>query len=393
MASIQTRVRKDGTKTYRVAWREDGRLRYTPTLANPSGAEKIRAIIEDPRRGPKIALALLGQDTTPGRVTLAQYFPRYLRARALRCTPGTLAGYQREAEQRIFPRLGDIPLSQLDRDLISDWVLWLTAQPTARSLARAARHDPTAGKPAPPIETLAPKTVKNAHSLLSAVLELAVREGVIPTNHARGVDMPREQVPGEKEIFTRAEWARFYQAMTPHYRPFVLVMLATGARWGELTALQVQDVDLAAGAVHIRRAFKKAEKGTVLGAPKSSRSVRTILVPEWAVEALRPRVAGHEADRFVFTSPRGRVLHRTNFVERHWKKALREAGIAKPLTPHSLRHTFASWALAAGVPPLVVQHRLGHQSLQTTSTVYAHLLLEEQRSAVDALTLPAPIEA
>lgn len=391
MASIQTRIRKNGEKTYRVAWREGGRIRYTPTLVNETGATKIKAIIEDPRRGPKVALTLLGQNDTSNRVTLAQYFPRYLRARALRCTPGTIAGYQREADRLILPRLGDIPLADLDRDLIADWVLWLASQPTARSVAEAEKAA-VAGLPAPPVQTMAPKTVKNAHSLLSAVLELAVREGVIPTNHARGLDMPRDETPGEKEIFTRAEWARFYEAMTPHYRPFILVMLATGTRWGELTALQVQDVDLAAGAVRIRRAFKKGAKGSVLGTPKSARSIRTILLPDWAVEALRPRVAGHPPNRLVFTSPRGRVLHRTNFVERHWKKALEQAGIGKPLTPHSLRHTFASWALAAGVPPLVVQHRLGHESLQTTSKVYAHLLLEEQRAAVDAMTLPAPLK-
>ncbi|WP_419404242.1 tyrosine-type recombinase/integrase, partial [Micrococcus sp. F3Y] len=61
------------------------------------------------------------------------------------------------------------------------------------------------------------------------------------------------------------------------------------------------------------------------------------------------------------------------------------AGIAKHLTPHSLRHTFASWALMDGVPAQVVQHRLGHESLQTTSRVYAHLLLDAQRAAVDAI--------
>ncbi|MCV7588810.1 tyrosine-type recombinase/integrase [Micrococcus luteus] len=78
-------------------------------------------------------------------------------------------------------------------------------------------------------------------------------------------------------------------------------------------------------------------------------------------------------------------MHRTNFVERHWKPALAAAGITKDLSPHSARHTFASWALMEGVAPQIVQHRLGHESLETTSRRYAHLLLDAQRAAVDAI--------
>ena len=65
--------------------------------------------------------------------------------------------------------------------------------------------------------------------------------------------------------------------------------------------------------------------------------------------------------------------------------ALAAAGITKDLSPHSARHTFASWALMEGVAPQIVQHRLGHESLETTSRRYAHLLLDAQRAAVDAI--------
>ncbi|MCV7584143.1 tyrosine-type recombinase/integrase [Micrococcus luteus] len=59
--------------------------------------------------------------------------------------------------------------------------------------------------------------------------------------------------------------------------------------------------------------------------------------------------------------------------------------MTKDLSPHSARHTFASWALMEGVAPQIVQHRLGHESLETTSRRYAHLLLDAQRAAVDAI--------
>ena len=232
---------------------------------------------------------------------------------------------------------------------------------------------------------MSPKTVRNAHALLSAVLGLAVQEGILPANPARGADLPDDDVEEERGIFSRAEWARFYAAMSESYQPLLIVLLVTGARWGEATALQVRDLDVAASVIHVRRAWKKGKEGAVLGVPKTARGRRTIMLPDWAVETLEPLAAGRAADEFLLTAPGGGVIHRTNFVERHWKPALAAAGIAKHLTPHSLRHTFASWALMDGVPAQVVQHRLGHESLQTTSRVYAHLLLDAQRAAVDAI--------
>ena len=395
MATIQRRAKKDGTITYRVGYYDENRkFRFTPTLANEAGAKKVKRIIEDPRKGPAVALSMLDAAQKSKGITLAEYFPRFLDSRRLRCTEGTIAGYAREAERTFMPRLGDFPLDQVGREEVREWIMWQSQQPTARSARLIAKHE-AAGLPLPPVETMAPKTVRNAHSLLSSVLAEAVREGIVPTNHAHGADLPGDDVEEEKGIFTRAEWARFYEEMADHYKPFILTMLATGARWGEVTALQVRDIDLQGQAVHIRRAFKKGERGAVLGAPKSARSRRVVLVAEWAIAALAPLLDGKDDDALVFTSPEGRVIHRGNFVHRHWTPAMHRAKIGKHLTPHSLRHTFASWALMAGVPPQTVQHRLGHESLQTTSKVYAHLLLEEQSRAVDAIgwTPPAQIEA
>lgn len=385
MATIQRRAKKDGTITYRVGYYDENRkFRFTPTLANEAGAKKIKRIIEDPRKGPAVALQLLDAAQASTGLTLAEFFPRFLESRRLRCTDGTVAGYRKEADRTFLLRLGDFPLDQIDRDAVREWILWQSQQPTARSARLIAKHE-AAGLPLPPVETMAPKTVRNAHSLLSSVLAEAVRAGLVPTNHAHGADLPEDGVEEEKGIFTRQEWTCFYEEMIDHYKPFILTMLATGARWGELTALQVRDVDLTAHTVHIRRAFKKGEKGAVLGVPKSARSRRVVMVADWAAAALAPLVHGKEPEALVFTSPEGRVIHRGNFVNRHWTPALHRAKVGKHLTPHNLRHTFASWALMAGVPPQTVQHRLGHESLQTTSKVYAHLLLEEQSRAVDAI--------
>lgn len=382
MATIQTRTNKAGRTTYRVGFYEDGRFQWLPALAHEAGAQRIKAIVEDPRQGPTVARRILEAqvDSAPGMPTLTEFFPRYIEHRGLRCTPGTLAGYEAEAARTFLPRLGELPVDMIDRRTVAEWIRWQLQQPTARWRAAA-----TPPRPEPPLATVSPKTVRNAHALLSAVLGLAAQEGILPANPARGADLPDDDVEEERGIFSRAEWARFYAAMSESYQPLLIVLLVTGARWGEATALQVRDLDVAASVIHVRRAWKKGKEGAVLGVPKTARGRRTIMLPDWAVETLEPLAAGRAADEFLLTAPGGGVIHRTNFVERHWKPALAAAGIAKHLTPHSLRHTFASWALMDGVPAQVVQHRLGHASLQTTSRVYAHLLLDAQRAAVDAI--------
>ena len=388
MATIQTRTNKAGRTTYRVGFYEDGRFQWLPALAHEAGAQRIKAIVEDPRQGPTVARRILEAqvDSAPGMPTLAEFFPRYIEHRGLRCTPGTLAGYEAEAARTFLPRLGELPVDMIDRRTVAEWIRWQLQQPTARWRAAAARAAAaTPPRPEPPLATVSPKTVRNAHALLSAVLGLAVQEGILPANPARGADLPDDDVEEERGIFSRTEWARFYAAMSESYQPLLIVLLVTGARWGEATALQVRDLDVAARVIHVRRAWKKGKDGAVLGVPKTARGRRTIMLPDWAVETLEPLAAGRAADEFLLTAPGGGVIHRTNFVERHWKPALAAAGIAKHLTPHSLRHTFASWALMDGVPAQVVQHRLGHESLQTTSRVYAHLLLDAQRAAVDAI--------
>lgn len=154
MATIQTRTNKAGRTTYRVGFYEDGRFQWLPALAHEAGAQRIKAIVEDPRQGPTVARRILEAqvDSAPGMPTLAEFFPRYIEHRGLRCTPGTLAGYEAEAARTFLPRLGQLPVTAIDRPAVQDWIRWQMTQPTARSRAgharpRAATAAPTAAAP------------------------------------------------------------------------------------------------------------------------------------------------------------------------------------------------------------------------------------------------------
>lgn len=102
MATISTRTSKKGVATFRVGYYEDGRFRQMPAILSETGARRIKAIIEDPAQGPDVAR-------------------RLLEAHAVRCSEGTLVGYRREVARTFLPRLGQLPVTAIDRPAVQDW--------------------------------------------------------------------------------------------------------------------------------------------------------------------------------------------------------------------------------------------------------------------------------
>ena len=274
---------------------------------------------------------------------------------------GTRKTYERLWDRIWSPRLGHLPANRV----------------TADDIRRAVN---ALG------DTYSHKSLQNQRGLLSGVLGRAVDLGHLPKNPAKGIRLPRGQEADrvEMRIITPDEFADVIDRIPEHYRPLVRFLYGTGCRWGEAVALQVQDVSLPN--VRIRRALKWTPDGPrLVGATKTRRSNRTVVVGDVMLDDLRDACAGKAGTDLVFTAPRGgAVLHRT-FWSRVWLPAVRD------LTPrpriHDLRHSHASILLAAGVPIHVVQARLGHESINTTVNTYSHLLPDAQIAAANAADL------
>lgn len=298
--------------------------------------------------------------------------------------PGTRKTYERLWDRVWSPRLGHLPANRVTGDHIKRAV---------NQLGDAYSH----------------KSLQNQRGLLSGVLARAVDLGHLPKNPAKGIRLPRGQEADrvEMRIITPAEFADVIEHIPERYQPFVRFLYGTGCRWGEAVALQVQDVALPN--VRIRRALKWTPDGPrIVGATKTRRSNRTVVVGDVMLHDLEAACAGKAGTDLVFTAPRGgTILHRT-FWSRAWLPAVgphrceRHAGDkggidpecpdCRPgLTPrpriHDLRHSHASILLAAGVPIHVVQARLGHESINTTVNTYSHLLPDAQVAAASAADL------
>lgn len=153
-------------------------------------------------------------------------------------------------------------------------------------------------------------------------------------------------------------------------RAMLEVLYASGIRVSELVSLDVDDVDLEQGYL---RCFGKGSKE------------RLVPIHHGAVEALggyiehgRPQLYSKRSDRALFLNRRGSRLTRQGF----WiilKRAAARAGITKSVSPHTLRHSFATHLLRGGAPLRHVQELLGHSSI-TTTQVYTHLTSEHVRA-------------
>jgi len=341
---VRERRWASGTVTWEASWFDASGRRHTANYDTRTEAETARAERLRERR--------LGgsADPTGGRVTLAAWHERWSTGRSVR--PRTAERDEAIWRVHIAPTLGERPLASLRRSDIAGWVAGLSA----------------AG--------LAPATVTRCLAVLRACLAAAVDDGLIAVSPAARVPAPRVD-RAERRFLAPAELDALEAAMDDHWRLVVPFAAATGLRIGELSGLVAGDLDLDAGAVHVRHTSIEVSGRRSLTTPKSRAGVRTVPT---IYPALAARLAEHVDSRglgrddWLFAGERGGPLRPTNWRQRVWLPALDDAGLADPQpTPHSLRHTaIAAW-LASGVPVVRAANWAGHSPRVLEST-YSHLL-------------------
>jgi integrase len=196
-----------------------------------------------------------------------------------------------------------------------------------------------------------------ATQALRQVLNRAVAWKLIEENPAkRGVPNPgrrcREQRPFESWVQIRS----LAERLGPRFGPMVVFAAATGLRPSELFALEHGDVDRAAGVVQVRRAYANGRvKQTKTRLSRRAVPLQAIALA--ALDQLRPR----EDSPLLFPNARGGHLDFRNFNRRHWKPVQKALGIEPLRDLYDLRHTYATFALRAGVPVFAVSRFMEHR--------------------------------
>jgi len=230
-----------------------------------------------------------------------------------------------------------------------------------------------------------------ATQALRQVLNRAVAWKLIEENPAkRGVPNPgrrcREQRPFDSwvQIWSLAE------RLGPRFGPMVVFAAATGLRPSELFALEQGDVDRAAAVVQVRRAYANGR----VKQTKTRLSRRAVPLQAIAVEALDQLQLRYDSP-LLFPNTRGGHLDFRNFNRRHWKPVQKAVGIEPLRDLYDLRHTYATFALRAGVPVFALSRFMG-TSIAMIDLHYGHLAIDSYQHAVsllDALALERAVDA
>lgn len=269
--------------------------------------------------------------------------------------PSAIRGYEAALRLRLLPEFGRVKLAEVTRNDLQDLVDQLVA---------VGLNASTVGV------TLLP---------LRAIYKRAMARGEVAVNPTTGLEMPAVR-GGRDRIATPDECARLLDALQPADRPIWATAMYAGLRRGELMALRVEDVDLAAGVISVCRGWDTSE-GVIL--PKSGKPRR---VPIAAV------LRAHFAQQLLTLGRSEGLIFGTSDVSPFSPSPVRErAGVAwqatglDGLTLHECRHTFASLMIAAGVNAKALSTYMGHANISITLDRYGHLMPGNEDEAAGLL--------
>lgn len=174
------------------------------------------------------------------------------------------------------------------------------------------------------------------------------------------------------------------------YADMVLVLSLTGMRYGELTALQLKNIDFQNNKIEITGNFDSVNKIKTL--PKTTNSIRTIKASKIVMEAIQRQIARLSErfqplsnDDYIFCFERWNQPTTISCFIQILKKYGKEAGIDKNLTSHIFRHSHISFLAESGLPIKSIMDRVGHSNAKMTLEIYSHTTQDMEDKLVDKL--------
>jgi integrase len=259
-------------------------------------------------------------------------------------------------EAFILPTFGDRAVESLEADEIRRWHKKIAKTPARkRTRAGAVQAYRQSDMADPEVIRQRQASANRCLSFLKAALNRAWKEGKVKSADEwervdlfRGVDVPRTR------YLSLPEAKRLINASQGDFRTLVRAALETGARYSELGRLWVQDFNPDVGTLHIRKT--KVHKD------------RHIVLTDEGREFFTQLAAGRAGSDLLLGRKWG-----TNHQAPLILKACKQAKIDPPINFHALRHTWASLAVMAGVPLMVVAKNLGHSDTRMVQEHYGHL--------------------
>lgn len=313
----------------------DGQRYYAPTTydnkmdAEAWLADEWRLIQADTWTAP----AERARQETASAATVEEYTKRWIAERDL--AESTRELYATHAAKRIYPVLGQIPVSGLSAASVRSWWAGMgNRYPTAR---------------------------KHAYNVLRAVCNTAVEDKLLAENPCR-IEQ-KANAERDVEALTPDELDIVAAEVLEHYRVAVYILAWTSVRFGELIELRRKDVadDGETMKLRVRRGATRVGNRIVVGNTKTVRSKRPVTVPPHVAEMIRDHMrlrVGKSPHSLLVTTTRGKRLSKSAFT-RSLKKGYYQIG-REDLRIHDLRAVGATFAAQAGATTKELMARLGH---------------------------------
>lgn len=243
------------------------------------------------------------------------------------------------------------------------------------------------------------------HGVLASIYKNAMKDRRVVASPCEGTRLPKEE-PRRIVPLSTEQVEALIDALPERYRALAILGAGSGVRQGEAFGLSVDRVDFLRRTIRVDRQLVLVQGyEPFLAPPKTTKSHRSIPLPQVVVDALAAHIAAFpvepvvirvggpdgplETVSLIFVTPEARPIRRTRFSE-IWRPAAKSAGLPLKAGFHALRHYYASLLIRHGESMKTVQERLGHATAAETLDTYSHLWPDSEdrtREAVDSILL------
>ncbi len=362
------------------------RVKLAVGIDPATGKTKYRSARAKTHEEARKALRAMQAELQKGRLVpaikgnLSTYLEKWLEQHVRpNLSPNTHRQYFWLVKQHIVPILGTKRIEDIKRSDVKNLIALKATQGVT----------PRGPNSEPDEKLLSRSTLRLIRAVLHAAFEDAIQEGLISINPASKVELPK--APAKEAVFLRPEEASrlFRAALDDDLAEFWMFMLSTGTRIGEATGIRWQDLDLKQETVTIRGQLQRINGQLQYRGTTKTNQVRNLVLTKDLVERLRQLQGSalihgiQDPEGIVFLNPEGRRLD-PKYVRNKLMRLCKQAGVP-PVSPHKLRHTAATLALAETGDLHAVQKMLGHSQIALTANTYGHSVHESQKRVSSAL--------
>lgn len=225
----------------------------------------------------------------------------------------------------------------------------------------------------------AQKTVKTRLLVMNLIMKYAVINQYIPNNPCLYVTIPKNLPKKNRETLTDDEIVIVKNSIDKTFGLFAYFLLNTGLRKGEALALKYSDLDFDKKTIHVNKTVEwVGNVPNIKNHPKTDAGIRDIPLLDCLINVIEHK----NSDELIFPNSSGELIRNGNFT-RLWDKYRQETGLS--ITPHQLRHAYATILYDANIDIKTAQYILGHANIQTTMDIYTHLSQSRQDTAAEML--------